>query len=321
MDKQTLGYFVLSLDTELGTGLFDKDKERAITFSPDGSRERWAIRSLLDLMDEYNIQATWAIVGHLFYERCEYCKICPLMEWKGKYRSFEEAYGTSHPLWYGADAVEEICRRQRHDIGFHGYTHKIFNPKTMSKEDAKIEVQEWLRVASRKGIVPKSVVFPRDKAGHLDVLREYGFICYRTEEPMSIWIRNRYFGAYIKTIDHLLAISTPPLFTLENIKKDIHGMIAIPASMHFKGFNWGLERWLDNAGLHLLRLRRMVNGIHKAAEQKKIIHFWLHPWEVQTPKDLEKMRYVFQAVAQEIERGRMQSITMLDLANKINLSC
>ncbi len=318
MVDESTGYFVFSLDTELATGLFDMDQRRARTFSPDGSRERWAIRSLLDLMDEFDIHTTWAIVGHLFYAKCEHCEICPVMEWKGKYSSYDEAYGTSNPLWYGEDVVDEIMRRGRHEIGYHGYTHRIFNEKTLPIEEAKIEIQEWLRVAKRKGIVPKSIVFPRDLAGYLPLFAENGFSSYRIEEPMSIWIRNKYFGRYVKTLDHLLAISIPPLFTLDDIKKDANGLYAMPESMHIKAFNLGLERKLDQANLHLLRLRRAVNGIRKAAAQKKIIHLWAHPWEFQTEKDIDKMRYIFEAVAEEQQRGRIRSITMNDLADRVS---
>lgn len=95
-------------------------------------------------------------------------------------------------------------------------------------------------------------------------------------------------------------------------------MIDLPESMHIKGFNWKLERKLDDLGLPLLRFRRVIKGIKKAADEKKIIHLWAHPWEFQTQKDIDKMRYIFQAVDQEQKQGRMRSITMYDLACKVS---
>ncbi len=316
MAADNTGYFVFSLDTELATGFFDLDAERAALFSPDGSRERWSIHSLLDLMDEFDIRATWAITGHIFYRECEKCPVCPIQEWKGIYKSFDEAYGTNNPLWYGADVVEEIQRRGHHEIGFHGYTHRVFTPATMSAQEAEFEITEWKRVASRIGIEGKSVIFPRDKIGYLDLFARHGFKCYRSEAHLSIWIRNRFFGSYLKTLDHILGITTPPLYTLDELPRTADGMIDITESMHLKGFNWNVEKILDSANLHRLRLRRAVRGIHKAAEQRKVIHLWAHPWEFQTEKDMDKMRYIFEAVAEEQTAGRLQSTTMSALAEK-----
>lgn len=317
MVDESAAYFLFSLDTELGTGYFDMDQMRAQLFSPDGSRERWAIRSLLDLMDEYDIHATWAVVGHLFYQQCEHCEICPFTDWKGKYSSFDEVYGTNHPLWYGADVVEEILRRGKHEIGFHSYSHRIFDPNSMSEKDARVEIDEWLRVAARKGIHPRSITFPRGVAGFLPLFKQNNFLCYRQAETQSIWVRNRYFGRYLKTLDHLLAISTPPIYSLADLTISPEGMLGIPGSMHIKEY-WWLEDVLDDANLHLRRFRRVINGIRKASREKKIIHLWAHPWEFKTPRDIEKVRYIFQAVAEEQKLGRMRSITMLDLANKVS---
>jgi hypothetical protein len=317
MNKLDSGFFVFSLDTELSTGFFDADEERSKLFSPDGSRERKAIRRLLDLMDEYDIQATWALVGHLFYEKCEHCEICPVLDWKGKYSSFDEAYGTAHPLWYGADIVKEILERDKHEIGFHGYTHNIFDEKTMSPAEAKIEITEWLRAAARYGISARSITFPRGVAGYLSLLKENGFICYRTPDPTSIWTRNRYFGRYLKTLDHLLGISRLPIYSLEDHVISPEGMIGLPGSMHIKEY-WWLEQYMDDTDRHLARFGRVIRGIHRAGQEKKIVHLWAHPWEFKTDKDFVKVRYIFKAVSEEQKQGRMRSVTMSDLAGRIS---
>ena len=120
---KNIGYFIFSLDTELGTGFFDKDEDRKRLFSADGSRERENIARILELLEEYQIIATWAVVGHIFYEHCEECEICPVLEWKGKYKSYEEVYKTKHPLWYGADVVDLLLKQKmNHEIAFHGYS-------------------------------------------------------------------------------------------------------------------------------------------------------------------------------------------------------
>lgn len=312
-----VGYFLFTLDTELGWGTFDKDEYRYKTVSPDGSRERKAIKLLLDILEEFGIIATWAVVGHLFYDKCEQCEICPILEWEGKYTSFNDIYKTAKPLWYGADLIEILLSKgQGHEIAFHGYTHKIFDENIMSPKEVKIEIQEWLRVSRRREIIPRSVIFPRDKVGYLDLFKEAGFICYRSDVRLPLIIRNKYFGHYIKHIDHILNLSSPPVYDFNKLYDNSAGLVNLPSSQYFFGFNRKIERILDSVNLHRVRINRMIKGVKKAADEKKIIHIWAHPWGFRTPKDFEKLRYLLNSVTNEIDKGRLQSVGMADLARK-----
>jgi hypothetical protein len=308
------GFFLFSLDTELGWGYFDMEHLRSRKFSPDGSRERKSIELLLDVFDEFNIVATWAIVGHLFYEQCDKCDFCPISDWKGKYRTFEEVYKSNNPLWYGADIVEMLLNRgSRHEIAFHGYTHQVFDEATMGHAEAEIQIQEWLRIAKRKEVIPQAVCFPRNRVGHLNAFRENGFICYRGEGYVP-WPHNlRFVGKLIKTIDHILSVSTPPVYKLNGVESS--GLVNLPLSQGFFGFSWRTKMILDSLNLHKLPIRRMIKGVKKAAEEKKVIHIWAHPCEFQTRKDIEKLRYLLGTVADEMSKGRIQSVGMSCLAS------
>jgi len=307
---------VFTLDTELAWGSFDLDSRRSKQFSSDGSRERRSIELLLEVLNEFNIVGTWGVVGHLFYENCEECDVCPILDWEGKYRSFKDVHKTHNPLWYGADVVETLVTSgAQHEIAFHGYTHQVFDENTMSEEAARIEIQEWLRVSKRKRIVPQTVIFPRNIVGHLSIFKEAGFICYRCEEDHPKSLRFRYLGKLLKSIDHILSITTPPVYELNGV--DSSGMVKICSSQHFFGFNRRLELILDSLNLHNLRINRMINSVKKAADEKKIVHIWAHPWEFQTKKDIKKLRYLLSYVSDEMRRGRIKSIGMAELARKV----
>lgn len=313
--KTKVGYFIFSLDTELGTGHFDKDDERKKIFSSDGVRERETIARILELLEKYQIVATWAVVGHIFYDRCEECEVCPVLDWKGKYRSYEEAYKTHHPLWYGADVVDTLLNaKMKHEIAFHGYSHETFD--TISREKAEVEIQEFMRVASRKGIDAKSIVFPRNKVGHLDLFEKYGFLCYRGKEPLPLLTRNKdIVGKVAKHLDHVLGISTPPIYQMEEFASS--NMINLIATQHIFGFNRKTEILLDGWGLPNLRIRRMTRAIRKAAAEKKVAHIWAHPWEFRTDADFGKLRYIFESVAEEVAAGKMKTIAMVDMARMV----
>ena len=311
MEEQ--GYFIFSLDTELATGYFDHDGTRHKIFSPDGSRERKTILRLIELFEEFNIVGTWAIVGHLFYDACEDCEICPIKEWSGNYSSFDEVYKTNNPLWYGADIIEILINKgARQEIAFHGYSHKIFDESLMDPRGANIEIQEWLRVGKRKGITPYSVAFPRHQIGHLGVLRDAGMICYRGEPQMRSLYRNKLFGRYLKFTDKLLGLSKIPIFDL-TCHED-HGMVMLEPSENLFSINRNIELLLDNINLHKFRIRRIISGVRRAAKEKKIIHLWVHPCEFRTEKDFWKLRQIFLAVSKEVNQDRMRSVGMAEMA-------
>ena len=310
--KNQTGYFLFSLDTELAWGYFDMDRLRSERFSSDGSRERRAIDRLLDILDEFNIVATWALVGHLFYEKCEKCDLCPILEWQGKYRSFEQIYETNAPLWYGADVVETLLARGgRHEIAFHGYTHKVFNEGVMSQQEARTEIQEWLRAARRKNIIPQTVIFPRNQVGHLDAFKEAGFICYRGHERLPKDYAIPVIGKALNRIDLVLQIRTPQVYEVE---VEPSGLVNLPSSRWLFRIDRRVETILDSLNLPHLPIYRLIKGIDKAAKEKKVIHLWAHPCEFRTDKDFEKLRHLLGHVSEQVKRGRLQSIGMADLA-------
>jgi len=309
------GYFIFSLDTELSTGFFDQDEERHKLFSKDGQRERRSIRSVIALCEKYEISPTWAIVGHIFYNHCEKCKRCPIQNWQGKYNSYDEAYDTANPLWYGADIVQEILNSpQHHEIGFHGYTHRVFTETSMNAAESQFEIEEWKRLAARHQINGTSIVFPRNAQGHFDLLKDSGFICYRGHDHIPHLYE---LLPILESFDHLFSLSKLPLYNVDETAIDVNGLVNLPGSQHLFNFNHSMEKVLDRVNLHKLRLNRIFRGIKKAAEDGKIVHLWAHPWEFRTEKDLEKLEAILAFVADKSTQGSIRPITMTDMANII----
>ena len=73
---------------------------------------------------------------------------------------------------------------------------------------------------------------------------------------------------------------------------------------------------MNPRNLHTLRLLPTVKSIERAAEEKKVIHLWAHPHEFRTEKDFKKLRFVFERFAVQAKAGRLQSITLVDLARQ-----
>jgi peptidoglycan/xylan/chitin deacetylase (PgdA/CDA1 family) len=273
----------------------------------------------LDTLDEFDITATWAVVGHMFYERCEACTVCPVLDWKGKYSSFEDVYETNHPLWYGADVIDTLLTRgARHEIAFHGYTHKVFDESVMNEEEARTEIREWLRVAERRNIVPRTVVFPRNMVGHLRLFEELGFLCYRGAEPPCNTDKLPYLSKIRRRLRQLPFVFTPPVFDLPNVGPP--GLVNIPASPNYFKRGRGLHRFFDALNWTKLSVSGAIRGVRKAAEESKIVHVWSHPCDFQTEKDWEKLRHLLCYVSGQVRQGRLKCITMGDLAREAHVA-
>jgi peptidoglycan/xylan/chitin deacetylase (PgdA/CDA1 family) len=263
-DKVRTGYFLFSLDTELAWGsLWDQPPSRRS--SRDGSTERKTIQRLLDMMDEFGVVATWAITGHLFYEKCEECQVCPVMDLKGKDSSFEEIWHSRDPMWYGADVLETLLSRGAgHEIAFHGYTHRLFD--RLSRDEASLEIREWLRLAKRKNIIPQTVIFPQGRIGHLDLFQEAGFICYRGKEIRHPALSFPFFGKVLNRINLRLSMMTPQVY---HIKVDPQGLVNVPGSQWLFRTDRRIETLFDSVNLHNLRFQATAKAIEKAAQETK----------------------------------------------------
>jgi hypothetical protein len=304
-----IGYFVFSLDLELAWGGL-WGQEPSSTASRDGAVERAHIQRLLDVMDEFGIVATWAITGHLFYANCEECHCCPVLVLKGLDTRFGEIVGASGSMWYGADIIDALVSRgSGHEIGFHGYTHRVFS--RLTEDEARFEIDEWLRLAKRRGIRHDSVVFPQNRIGYLGLFHDAGFTCYRGAEVRHPALAIPLLGKVLNRINLQFALLTAQVFEAQ---VDDSGLVKIPSSQWLFRTNRRIETFVDSLTLGRLRLRPAIRGIDRAAEERKVVHLWAHPHELRKEKDFDKLRFVFQRVAAHASAGKLQSITMADLA-------
>ena len=273
------GVFTLSIDFELIWGTMNlHGPER---FRGACQVERTVIIDrLLDLFVEFDMPATWCIVGHLFLERCgaedgrKHPEIVrPAYSWFKRDWFEHDPCGSeeSAPIFFGCSLVEKIraCPVPQ-EIGCHSFSHIIFGDSGCSRATAESEVAACVRLAREMGIELRSFVFPRNKVGHLEVLREYGFTCYRGPEPC--WYAQDHWPGIIERLAHLWDVLTsaqPPVVLPERTSA---GLWNIPGSMLYFPAH-GFRRFIPLS----FRVKRAIKGLNAAARQKQIFHFRLHP--------------------------------------------
>jgi hypothetical protein len=184
----------------------------------------------------------------------------------------------------------------------------IFGDAGCSRATAASELTECVRIAREMGIELQSFAFPRDRIGHLDVLREYGFQCYRGREPH--WYEKRKMPNALRRLASLggvLIAAEPPLVLPE---WQAEGIWNIPGSMIYFP-NHGFRRYIPIS----LRVKRAVKGLKAAAQQKKIFHLWFHPTNLADDMDamFTGLREILRQAVELRARGALAISPMREL--------
>jgi peptidoglycan/xylan/chitin deacetylase (PgdA/CDA1 family) len=277
--KLERGVFTVSLDFELIWGTLDLFGPERFRRACETERSE-VIDRLLDLFSEFEVQATWLVLGHLMLDRCEaegdrkHPEIVrPSHSWH-RQDWFEHDPGGSEDdrsIFLGRSLVEKIrALPVPQEIGCHSFSHVIFGDAGCSAETAESEIEASLAAARDLGVEMQSFAFPRNEVGHLDLLRKHGFTCFRGPEPR--WYERRSLPAAVRRIARLLVVlaaAEPPVVLPEQTKS---GLWNIPGSMIYFPMH-GLRKHLPVS----LRVKRAIKGLNAAARQRKIFHLWFHP--------------------------------------------
>jgi peptidoglycan/xylan/chitin deacetylase (PgdA/CDA1 family) len=303
------GIFTLSLDFELIWGTLDVFGPRRFAHSCRIERAIVMDR-LLSLFEEFRIPATWCVVGHLFLERCRrvggrvHPEIArPSHSWvTGDWFQHDPCGDeTEQPLFYGRRVLEKIAScRVPQEIGSHSFSHVIFGDPGCSRETAASELRACLRAGEEMGLALRSFAFPRNRVGHLDLLREFGFECYRGPGPR--WYENgepsRPLGRLAHLLDVWLATTPPPVLPTMTAG----GLWNLPGSMIYFPMH-GIRRTIPVAR----RVRRARRGLDAAARERRVFHLWFHPTNLadQSEQMLEGLRQILQHAATLGDRGEL----------------
>ena len=314
--------FVLSLDTELIWGTFRMWSPAQ--FEAKYPNVRVTISNILRLLERYEVSATWAVVGHLFLERCE-----------------RDAAGVAHPdlvhpsqsfchedwysrdpcgdsagdhLWYGPDILDMIQGASvSQEIGSHSFGHPLYGDTEFSREAAAADLDACLAVARLRGIELRSFVYPGNSVAFQELLRERGFRAFRGIGPEEGRIRS-----LPARLQRPARLATQVLGTKPQVGRpteELPGLWDIPASMLL----------LTRTGLRRLstrhaRLRKARAGIATARRQGSVFHLWTHPWNFADDPGfhLDVLDEILEGVARDRDAGLLRVETMGSMAARLS---
>ncbi len=300
------GAFVISIDTEMAWGL---NHRRSETYRYD--REREDLDRLLDLFDRHDVPATWAIVGHLMLDGCAPVDgvkhpeiVRPAYDWyQGDWFDDDPCTtATEAPLWYAPELVGKITDRPAaHEIATHGFSHIVAGDPGCSRETFDSEIVAAKAAAEARGITLRSIVHPRNRIGHLDVLRDHGIVAYRGKrqvEPGG--------SAIDRVVDRTIGSERT---VVRPIAED--GLWNLPATIMFdvdaRPRTWQL--WI----------RQVERRLDQAVRARSLFHLWFHPHNLRDHPEaaFRALDRICAAAARHRSAGRLDTVTMGGLTDRL----
>jgi peptidoglycan/xylan/chitin deacetylase (PgdA/CDA1 family) len=278
------GKFIISLDFELLWGVRDHETQTTYGRNILGARE--ALPKILDTFNKYNVRATFATVGFLFAsnkeELIQYSpttKPCYINKNLSPYTGhfdFVKDSEREDKYHFASELIDLICKYGNHEIATHTYSHYYCLEKGQTLNDFKRDIIAAIEIAKKKGIVIKSLVFPRNQYNqeHLDIIKTLGITSYRGNEKkwfykVSNSDKRNLIRRSFKLLDRYINISGHNCYTIDEV-------------LEKEPFNIASSRFLSPYSSKLkafesLKLQRILKSMTYAAKSNKIYHLWWHP--------------------------------------------
>jgi peptidoglycan/xylan/chitin deacetylase (PgdA/CDA1 family) len=290
------GLFILSLDTEIAWGTYGAAAIARQRRAFDNYRP--LLRRLLDLLDTYQIPATFAVVGHLFL----------------KPEDRRARIGTNLPKddpWYFAPDVIEAIRAAHtpHEIGTHTFSHVFADEVTPDEWDE--ELRACVHIHEEHQLTLRSLVYPRNHIAYIETLPRYGIIAYRGAEQK--WYRqpSGLLGRMVSYLDYLLAL--PPVTYDAATLREGERLVNLPASQFLMSYD-GLRGWIPT----VCRVRQAKLGIERAVSRNHLYHLWFHPFNLgSSPRMYDTLEQILREVARRRDAGQLRAMTMQQAAEWI----
>ncbi|WP_049925538.1 polysaccharide deacetylase family protein [Halopiger goleimassiliensis] len=296
-----MGSVVVSLDAELGWGFHDLAEPP--TERVEAGRRGWS--TCLDLFAEYDVPATWAVVGHLMLESCD-GRHADHPAPEGWFRRERTDWKDRKDLRFGADLVDALLDSEvDHEVASHSFSHVLFGRPETDRVLAAAELERSVEIADEWGLSIETFVFPRNDVGHLDVLPEYGIRAYRGASPTRDGVR----GIFDTTVRNRSLLVEPTV--------DDHGLVNVPASLFLFGFEGPVRTvtesvWGDPM---VVQARR---GIDEAAQRDGLFHVWFHPNNLTNPRDDKRLRAILSYLDRKRRTSPLEVETIGEVARRID---
>ena len=276
--------FYISIDFELFWG-FSKEFEISDKERFKFEQTRLVLPEILQLFKDYEIAATWAIVGTLLNQNKNELlrNIIPNQPSypdinSRNYHKMELVGEDEHsaPWHYAYSLCKHIKETAKQEIATHTYSHFYCLEKGQDRDMFEEDIYQAKNITVKKlNVQPQSIVFPRNQVNYKDVLTKLGLKTYRGTCPH--WAYRQSMGSdfyslskrVFRFLDRYLPLIND-VFNINKINKD-NDLIDVQESRLLVGCNQYFKK------IEPLRLNRIKKSMLKAAKENLSYHLWWHP--------------------------------------------
>ena len=265
---------VLSLDFEMRWGVHDIYGLDFSAYRKNLENCRPVVLSTLNLLAERKLRATWATVGALGVNNWdEYFSLAPPSPaYADPKLAVRKEYADLDPdgiLHFAPDLVRDIVQTEGQELGSHSFSHIPFREPGVTSEDFLADIAAVEKLWSmRFGVVPVSLVYPRNQSAFVDLLDQTGIGIWRGPEPAWFYERTTQHSNTLLPRALRLADSINPWVRRASLLK---GGRMMRASL-FVRFSLPDPLWQ-------LQVKRIQNELITLAPGQ-IFHCWWHPHNV-----------------------------------------
>lgn len=318
------GTFVISLDFELAWGIRDHKDPQDYAENLTGVHQ--VIPKMIQLFGRYNVHATFASVGFLFFKnKDELLQHLPhlLPSYQHSHLSPYNGYIdqlklNDNDFHFAPHLIDLLHSSPGIEVGTHTFSHYYCMEKGQLAEQFAADLECAKSAAQSNGIELSSLVFPRNQFNndYLEICKKSGIKSFRGNE--NSWLHpgdhsnnTSLFRRMFRLIDAYINISGNHCF-VPVIQEN--GLVNIPASRFLRPYT-ATTKFFDG-----LKLRRITNAMDNAALNKKTFHLWWHPHNFgkHMEENLAFLERILQHYTTLHEKYGMTSLNMSEVVEAIS---
>lgn len=275
------GNFIISLDFELHWG-FNNDRS-VESYKSNLINTPKAIELLLNNFIDYNIEASWATVGFLYFQNktdlihLKKSSILIPDYLNNNLNNYDKianlgANEKEDPFHFAPSLIKKISETKGQEISTHTFSHYYVLAENVNYKKFEIDLIKAIEIAKSLDLKTESIIFPRNQYDSrcLEICQNLGIKSYRGTEKFFIYkptSNNTKFKKFLRLLDSYINISGDNTFILEPNKN----ILNIPSSRFLRPFDSRFQLLED------LRLKRILNEMSYAAKNNRNYHLWWHP--------------------------------------------
>ena len=319
------GILVISLDFELYWGV--RDKRTIAEYSDNLMGAREAIPVLLDVFKKYQIHATWATVGFLFFDTIDELmaaipKIKPSYQ-NAKLNPYDElkVIGNNEhddPYHYALSLIKKIHSYPHQEIGTHTFSHYYCREEGQNIESFEEDLKAAMSVGEKRGIRIQSLVFPRNQYNedYIKVAEKCGITSFRGNQKSWIYQGKKeqeytIVHKALRFLDAHISITGNNSYPVSEIATKFP--FNIPASRFLYPYHPTLKM------LQFLRMQRIFSEMKYAAEHDRVYHIWWHPHNFGSclPENIQMLTEILEYFSSLQNTYGMKTYSMTELASTL----